>query len=189
MLKFTCTGFGYVFNSLNDHIIEQNELARAFGVIFSTARKFRVVTILQVWFPILRKFVRTLQVWGSRSHLVLKSLDILQRRNSATEDAATATMHRIGSELIDERLKHIMASSPRKSTSHIETDGRDLLSVLREARSPILHLVVPNKVICCNAVRSSLAAIPTQQLSTQEILCQISTFLAAGAKHNSTLPS
>lgn len=54
-------GFGYVFNSLNslhDPTVEQNELARAFGVIFSTARKFRVITILQVWFPILRKFVR-----------------------------------------------------------------------------------------------------------------------------------
>ncbi|KAI0088539.1 cytochrome P450 [Irpex rosettiformis] len=133
-------GFGYVFNSLNA-AVEQNELARAFGVIFSTARKFRVITILQVWFPVLRKF----------------------RRNSATEDAATATMHRIGSELIEERLRNIMASSPQDDSS--QTDGRDLLSVL---------------------LRSSLAAIPTQQLSTKEILCQISTFLAAGHETSSS---
>lgn len=52
-------GFGYVFNALNASIneTEENELAQAFGVIFSAARKFRVMTILQVWFPVLRRFV------------------------------------------------------------------------------------------------------------------------------------
>ena len=55
-------GFGYAFNSLSaaSHTAggkEENELARAFAVIFSTARKFRVATILQVWFPALRRFV------------------------------------------------------------------------------------------------------------------------------------
>ena len=39
---------------------EENELARAFGIIFSTARQFRVFTILQVWFPFLRRFVSIL---------------------------------------------------------------------------------------------------------------------------------
>ena len=34
-----------------------SELAAAFGVIFSTARRFRVMTVLQVWFPLLRRFV------------------------------------------------------------------------------------------------------------------------------------
>lgn len=52
--KVSLIGFGYTFDSLTD---EDNELARAFGVIFSTARKFRVMTILQVWFPFLRRFV------------------------------------------------------------------------------------------------------------------------------------
>jgi hypothetical protein len=37
--------------------VHENELARAFGIIFSTARKFRAITILQVWFPFLRRFV------------------------------------------------------------------------------------------------------------------------------------
>jgi hypothetical protein len=46
-------GFGYSFNSLTS---DSDALANAFAVIFSTARKFRVMTILQVWFPILRKF-------------------------------------------------------------------------------------------------------------------------------------
>jgi hypothetical protein len=53
-------GFGYGFNPLDaSHSEAQNELARAFGVIFGTARKFRVIMILQVWFPILRRFVST----------------------------------------------------------------------------------------------------------------------------------
>ena len=47
-------GFGYAFNSLTD---ESNELALAFAAVFTTARKFRVMTILQAWFPILRGFV------------------------------------------------------------------------------------------------------------------------------------
>ncbi|KAI0345687.1 cytochrome P450 [Trametopsis cervina] len=139
-------GFGYVFNSLNDGGggEEENELARAFGVIFSTARKFRVITILQVWFPVLRKF----------------------RRNSTTEDAARATMHRIGSQLIDERLQQITADGGgEKEFLSDEMDGRDLLSVL---------------------LRSSLAEDPSQQLSRDEILCQISTFIAAGHETSSS---
>jgi hypothetical protein len=53
-VHFILVGFGYRFNSLTD---ESNELALAYGTMFSTARKFRVMTILQVWFPILRGFV------------------------------------------------------------------------------------------------------------------------------------
>jgi hypothetical protein len=49
-------GFGYNFNSL---VGKHNELADAFATIFSTARKFRLITVLQVWFPLLRKFVST----------------------------------------------------------------------------------------------------------------------------------
>ena len=53
-------GFGYTFNALqsvaSDTPIE-NELADAFNIIFSTARKFRVITVLQAWFPFLRPFV------------------------------------------------------------------------------------------------------------------------------------
>lgn len=47
-------GFGYTFSSLTD---SENELALAFGVIFSAARKFRAVNILQAWFPWLKRVV------------------------------------------------------------------------------------------------------------------------------------
>jgi hypothetical protein len=61
------SGFGYNFDSL-PHPEEldasgkregkkDSELAKAFSVIFSSARKFRAMTILQVWFPFLRRFV------------------------------------------------------------------------------------------------------------------------------------
>ncbi len=54
--ELSSPGFGYHFDSLYS-FDNTNELAHAFSVIFSTARKFRLVTILQVWFPILRRFV------------------------------------------------------------------------------------------------------------------------------------
>jgi hypothetical protein len=53
-------GFGYNFNSVQNAASGtpvENELANAFSIIFSTARKFRTITVLQVWFPFLRIFV------------------------------------------------------------------------------------------------------------------------------------
>ena len=58
-------GFGYHFNSVataahkadEKTSKDENELAQAFGVIFASARQFRVMTILQAWFPELRRFV------------------------------------------------------------------------------------------------------------------------------------
>jgi hypothetical protein len=48
-------GFGYAFEALkNEH---ENELAKAFEIIFSTGREFRVMTVLQTWIPFLRRFV------------------------------------------------------------------------------------------------------------------------------------
>ncbi|THV03802.1 cytochrome P450 [Dendrothele bispora CBS 962.96] len=116
-------GFGYHFDSLSQ---SSDELADAFSIIFSTARKFRVMTILQVWFPFFRRF----------------------RRNSKTMLQAQATMHRIGTDLIQRATAEVSEKPVNK----------DLLSVL---------------------VRSNSAAA-TQRMSTQEILCQISTFIAAG---------
>ncbi|CAL1713461.1 unnamed protein product [Somion occarium] len=97
---------------------EENELARAFGIIFSTARQFRVFTILQVWFPILRRF----------------------KRNNATMQHAQATMRRIGLDLITKRQEDVIASSFPSSLKEGKLDkeeeldertkGRDLLSVL-----------------------------------------------------------
>lgn len=69
-------GFGYHFNALSagDGGGKENELAEAFGVIFGTARKFRVMTILQVWFPVLRRFVSS-ECNFSRVARVLKQWD------------------------------------------------------------------------------------------------------------------
>lgn len=105
-------GFGYQFNALSTYNTT-NELAQAFGVIFSTARKFRVMTILQVWFPILRKF----------------------RRNNSTMVAATETMRRIGLELIEERKKAIVGELAAKNASQSLDSAKafldkDILSVL-----------------------------------------------------------
>ncbi|THH28022.1 hypothetical protein EUX98_g6156, partial [Antrodiella citrinella] len=130
-------GFGYAFNSLSGG--KESELAHAFGVMFSTARKFRVITILQVWFPILRK---------------------LQHQPIELREAHQ-TMQRIGMELIEQKRKEIFEEKARtvQPQTDTTTDGRDLLNVL---------------------IRSNLSSDPTQRLSTNETLCQISTFIAAG---------
>ncbi|RDB17901.1 hypothetical protein Hypma_000804 [Hypsizygus marmoreus] len=128
-------GFGYHFNSLSA-TSTQNELSAAFGVIFSTARKFRVITILQVWFPILRRF----------------------RRNSAAMNKARETMDRIGMELIERKRAEVSVDLQQDKQS---STGRDLLSVL---------------------IRSNMSNLSpaSQNMSTSEVLCQISTFIAAG---------
>ncbi|KAJ7644303.1 cytochrome P450 [Roridomyces roridus] len=136
-------GFGYNFNSLLD---DKNELAQAFGVIFSTARKFRVMTILQVWFPFLRRF----------------------RRNNAVMAQAHQTMRRIGLGLIEERSRAVIEEQAQKCGA-IQGDktilGRDILSVL---------------------IRSNIATSADQNMSVDEVLCQISTFMAAGHETTSS---
>ncbi|KAJ7202836.1 cytochrome P450 [Mycena pura] len=141
-------GFGYHFNSLTD---DNNELARAFSVIFSTARKFRVMTVLQVWFPFLRKF----------------------RRNNAVMTQAHATMRRIGLELIEERSRAVIEEQRRvlSGAGDLKIDGdktvlgRDILSVL---------------------IRSNIASAAKENMSVEEVLCQISTFIAAGHETTSS---
>ncbi|KAF9026096.1 cytochrome P450 [Hymenopellis radicata] len=104
--------FGYHFNSLST-CNTTNELAQAFSVIFSTARKFRVMTILQVWFPILRD---------------------LFRRNNTTMVTATETMRRIGLELVAERQRAVTDELLEKGEKTVDGDktilGKDILSVL-----------------------------------------------------------
>ncbi|KAJ6584658.1 cytochrome P450 [Mycena capillaripes] len=140
-------GFGYNFNSLTD---DNNELAHAFGVIFSTARKFRVMTILQVWFPFLRRF----------------------RRNNVVMTQAHETMRRIGLELIEERSRAVIEEHRQVlagKSGEIDGDktilGRDILSVL---------------------IRSNIATAAKENMSVNEVLCQISTFIAAGHETTSS---
>jgi len=155
-------GFGYEFHSLASAAKRgeekegesENELARAFGVIFSAARKFRVITVLQAWFPGLRRL----------------------SRESAAQREARETMRRIGLSLVEQRHAEVTkeqaaalrgADAHPKQQSEIEhtTDGRDLLSVL---------------------IRSNLSSVPSQRLSLEETLCQISTFLSAGHETSSS---
>lgn len=49
------SGFGYHFNALSGH---SDELANAYQLIFTTAKKLQLRTILETWIPLLRKFVR-----------------------------------------------------------------------------------------------------------------------------------
>ncbi|KAG6903285.1 hypothetical protein C0995_000180 [Termitomyces sp. Mi166 len=94
-------GFGYHFNALSS---SADQLAAAFAVIFSASRKFRMFTILQAWFPILRHF----------------------RPNATAESQAHETMHRIGTALIDQKRAEILSESTTESTRR----PRDLLSLL-----------------------------------------------------------
>ncbi|KAI0265710.1 cytochrome P450 [Gloeopeniophorella convolvens] len=106
-------GFGYAFHALpppgsDPHAADaaENELARAFAAIFSTARKFRVMTVLTVWFPVLRRF----------------------RPNTRAMQEARDTMRRIGTQLISERKAEHADAKPAPAT-------RDILSVLVRANA------------------------------------------------------
>ncbi len=66
MPSFVILGFGYALNALpppgaEPHSTDksENDLARAFSIIFSTQHQFRILDILAVWFPFLKRFVRT----------------------------------------------------------------------------------------------------------------------------------
>ncbi|TCD59981.1 hypothetical protein EIP91_010949 [Steccherinum ochraceum] len=132
-------GFGYTFDSLSGG--KESELAHAFGVIFSTARKFRVITILQVWFPVLRKF-----------------------QSQPTElREAHATMHRIGLELIEQKRAEVLAEKAAAAGSVF-----------------VVGVGLMRMVLYGTVVRSNMSEDPAQRMSTNETLCQISTFIAAG---------
>ncbi|KAI6147260.1 cytochrome P450 [Pisolithus tinctorius] len=104
-------GFGYQFNALAG---ENDELADAYHLIFSTARKLALRTILETWIPLLRKF----------------------RPQSEAMNWARAHLTRIGLKLIEER-KSMMAAEMGKDGPYQnlpeylrQTRLRDLLSVL-----------------------------------------------------------
>ncbi|KAI6027555.1 cytochrome P450, partial [Pisolithus microcarpus] len=104
-------GFGYQFNALSG---KNDELADAYHLIFSTARKLAVRTILETWIPLLRRF----------------------RPHSEVMDRARAHLTRVGVELIEER-KLTMAVELNKDGLYQslqeyprQTRPRDLLSIL-----------------------------------------------------------
>ncbi|KJA14310.1 hypothetical protein HYPSUDRAFT_150573 [Hypholoma sublateritium FD-334 SS-4] len=139
-------GFGYAFDALTD---DTNELARAFAVVFATARRFRAMTVLQAWFPVLRRF----------------------RWDGAPMRAAQATMRRVGLALIEEKL--------RAAADEL----RPQAGARKAASTPITPTSAPTPASPTSrvrAVRANTAAAPAQRMSVPEILCQITTLLAAG---------
>ncbi|KAL6300090.1 cytochrome P450 [Sparassis latifolia] len=114
-------GFGYDIDSLstaaqcNAGEPNENELAHAFSIIFSSATKLSVFAVLHAWFPVLRNF----------------------RSNNSTMKQAHATMRRIGLSLIEERRASITADPVSQlvgGTDDLDDDmplsGQDLLSIL-----------------------------------------------------------
>lgn len=106
---------------------------------------------------------------------------------------AQNTMRRIGLDLINEKRRTIgrhpigvqetVGITKKDKTSEIEVEpahGRDLLSVLSQS-SPSNYektfLIHPSSL---DTVRSNISSTPSQRMSIDEVLCQISTFLAAG---------
>ncbi|KAL4249283.1 Cytochrome P450 monooxygenase [Abortiporus biennis] len=158
-------GFGYKFNSLqvSSENENENELAKAFGIIFSTARSFRVWTILMVWVPFLRIF----------------------RWDNSTMRDARNTMRRIGMGLINDRKQESHQStsfSPDSVTSSDPTPKRDLLSILVKSNySEDSECSEAGETIDERQRRKKAG-----RMSMEEILCQISTFLAAGHETTSS---
>ena len=97
-------------------------------------------------------------------------------------------MRRIGLELIEEKMRAAgggldepIDGAKRDSRKRIE--GRDLLSIL--SMFGIVQCIRLLQADDCT-VRSNLSSDASQQMSTEEVLCQISTFLAAGHETTSS---
>ncbi|CCM00620.1 uncharacterized protein FIBRA_02656 [Fibroporia radiculosa] len=157
-------GFGYDFRSLEaaaQGSDDSSELAEAFGVIFDSARKFRVMTVLAAWFPVLRIF----------------------RRQNATMQRAQNTMRKIGVSLIEERQSMVVASQSPPEYSKEKPPLHDLITTMDveipetdNERRDILSILI----------RSNHSSQPSRRLSVNEMLCQISTFITAGHETTST---
>ncbi|KZP05124.1 hypothetical protein FIBSPDRAFT_940643 [Athelia psychrophila] len=121
-------GFRYEFNALAPRAEDEagDELAEAFATIFSTARKFRIMTILQVWFPLLRQFPTAST---NPSPTAPQQQDLV---------AAQSTMRCIGTHLIDTRKAAVFVELASSKSSAIDGDstvlGRGLLSRRRVGR-------------------------------------------------------
>ncbi|KAF8440963.1 cytochrome P450 [Boletus edulis BED1] len=104
-------GFGYRFNALSG---QSDELANAYHLIFATAKKLQLRTILETWIPLLRKF----------------------RVHSEVMDKAHHHLICIGLQLINERkttINHVSARrcwDDERDYSELSPPEPDLLSVL-----------------------------------------------------------
>ncbi|KAI0952883.1 hypothetical protein AcW1_007249 [Taiwanofungus camphoratus] len=153
-------GFGYEFNSIATAAYSRedgdlkDELATAFEAIFSSERKFSMLTTLQLWFPVLSRF----------------------GRKTAVVQNAHAAIRRIGLSLI-ERRREVVAKDRAKRGWNLDTDlspDTQPMNAFEENK------VVTERDLLSILIRSNVSANPSQRLSTNEVLCQISTFLVAG---------
>ncbi|RPD61232.1 cytochrome P450 [Lentinus tigrinus ALCF2SS1-6] len=87
---------------------------------------------------------------------------------------ANATMRRIGMELIEQRRAGVSekAEQPASESEKAGAIEGDKTMLDRDLRSVL--------------IRSNISEVPTQRMSINEILCQISTFLAAGHETRSS---
>ncbi|CAG7850485.1 SubName: Full=Related to Cytochrome P450 {ECO:0000313/EMBL:CCA73387.1} [Serendipita indica DSM 11827] len=132
-------GFGYKFNALQEGT-DASELSAAFHGIFSSSSGLGAFFVIKAFLPPFRLFI-----FDKREREIRK---------------ARRTMHRVGLELIRERLKEAKRGEE-------DSSRKDLLSLM---------------------VRSNLSTDlpPEQRLSLQQILNQIPTFILAGHETTST---
>ncbi|KAF8584689.1 cytochrome P450 [Ramaria rubella] len=166
-------GFGYAFDALVD---EQNVLAAAFAEVFSAARNLRLITVLQAWFPILH-YVRT------------------TRRST---DQALKTMHQIGIDLIRDAQQRLAASGEAVTNFDFRGQGKQSRCNDDNRNSPTLgqpDLVsgsskgldaLKGRDLFSLLIKSNLATSDKERMSQEEILSQISTFMAAGHETTSS---
>ncbi|KAN0087796.1 Cytochrome P450 [Tylopilus felleus] len=75
-------GFGYRFNALSG---QNDELADAYHLIFTTAKKLQLRTILEAWIPLLRKFrPHSEEMEKAHHHLTRIGLELIGERKKTT---------------------------------------------------------------------------------------------------------
>ncbi|KAF8318460.1 cytochrome P450 [Clavulina sp. PMI_390] len=144
-------GFGYETNAIESG--NENELVASFNALFSSVTEVQPLEIIVTTLPIMSY----LPDW---SH-----------RHAATA-RATATMRRIGDELVDKKKRDIINNTTVASQSS-DKGGKPGLEVSQLGGSKDLLSIL---------VRANMATDlkPSQKLSDKDVAAQISTFLLAG---------
>ncbi|KIJ54870.1 hypothetical protein M422DRAFT_24767 [Sphaerobolus stellatus SS14] len=155
-------GFGYAFDSLVD---DQNILAAAFAEVFSAARKFRFINVLQAWFPILYYF----------------------RASRKSNDHSLRTMREIGMGLINRAQTLIMQTEKvDEDLDFREQDKQPSSGSSPSSFSPPSEDALKGRDLLSLLIKSNLATSTKDRMSQDEILSQMSTFMVAGHETTSS---
>ncbi|KAG7086399.1 hypothetical protein E1B28_002354 [Marasmius oreades] len=130
-------GFNYEFNALS---AADNELNKAFTVIFTQSSRPRIWQLVRAHFPVFRAFP-----------------DLVDQ----TIRDARSTMDRIGRGLLNDSKRRLLS----EKTDDKDNAGKDLLSLL---------------------VKSNMNENQTHQLTDEDVVAQVPTFLIAGHETSST---